>query len=774
MKSIPLSLKKAMAVIAACGALGAVTLVAQPAMAYSPGYKPFYTASEEDKANFNKKNPILYPKAAQLEDGTLIATFERSVGDPVGQTMPIYRSVDYGTTWEAFSEVPSPAALTAGTERADRYAKYTSNWTNPYLYVMPETVGNLTKGTLLLASIVSGDDPYLKEQLAKNPDFNRVADDFDRKDVALALYASDDGKDWNFLDIVAEGGWQGSYGGPFATENTYHQNDPVWEPFLMVYEGQLVCYYSDENEYDWDTYDIPSGTIQLHPDNATDPEDGGSGQILMHKTWDGVGAWSDPVVDEAGFELKGKYAGGGRAGMTTVAKTTDGKWMMTFEWWNGGDANIQYKIADDPLKFSEAVKHPITDLVGGLTQGGSPVLINLPDGGIVYEANGGDGDVWINESGASDGVWKRYKTAVPAGYSRNMTYVPQTGRLVLLQGTFGGFDISHGEVDLGESVGAYYQLVNRKTGQVLGTDGNTQDAVFNPNGDKPDVLAVASDAETKTQYWHVMPASGDGAVGDGVEVKLLNRSGGRALGLYNGNAGAGGQLTQWVDDNGSDKLWIMETTEDGYYRLKSGKAAGEGRTLYANGGTEGGNVTLTAQAYDGSDEWMLVRDVAQIESATVEGLSDVTVEAGVTPVLPQSVTVTLGNASVEYDDASVAQNTPVTWEMIDPSQYAQAGEFTVSGTAHVVSTGVDTEIPVSVTVTVTDNGGEVPNPDPDPEPEPGPGDRGQSSDAGTTNADGGENGTLGNTGVAVTAGAVLTLMLTGGATLIAVRRSRRE
>ena len=353
------------AAVAAATLLSIMTIV-PAAQAYQPAQTAFYTASAEDKANFNKKNPILYPKSAQLEDGTLVATFERSVGDPVGQTMPIYRSTDYGTTWESLSEVQSPAVLTKGTNREAEFAKYTSAWTNPYLYVMPETVGGLSKGTLLLAAIVSGDDPYLKEQLKANPNFNRTSDDFDRKDVALALYFSTDGgKDWSFLNIIAEGSWQGSYGGPFATENTTHQNDPVWEPFLMVYDGQLVCYYSDENEFDWSTYNKETGAIQLHAENGTDPEDGGSGQILAHKTWDGVSAsWGDVVVDEAGFELKGKYAGGGRAGMTTVAHTTDDKWLMTFEWWKGGESNVQYKIADNPLEFSKVDRQPIFKLSG--------------------------------------------------------------------------------------------------------------------------------------------------------------------------------------------------------------------------------------------------------------------------------------------------------------------------------------------------------------------------------------------------------------------------
>jgi hypothetical protein len=57
---------------------------------------------------------------------------------------------------------------------------------------------------------------------------------------------------------------------------------------------------------------------------------------------------------------------------------------------------------------------------------------------------------------------------VGAGYSRTLQYVEGTGRVVILQGTWGGPTanavIRYGEVDLGHSDGPYYQLVNRKTG----------------------------------------------------------------------------------------------------------------------------------------------------------------------------------------------------------------------------------------------------------------------------------------------------------------------
>ena len=134
--------------------------------------------------------------------------------------------------------------------------------------------------------------------------------------------------------------------------------------------------------------------------------------------------------------------GGGRPGMTNVVPTTDGKWLLTYEYWGGG-ANTRYRIADDPLKFfrGSAAGTGVTALpvdAGSrpLATGGSPVLIRLPDGRLVYNA-AGSGNVWVNESGRSDGAWKEYQTTSRAGYSRNLQYVEGTGRVVILnnQGT---------------------------------------------------------------------------------------------------------------------------------------------------------------------------------------------------------------------------------------------------------------------------------------------------------------------------------------------------
>ena len=151
---------KALAAVVATGLGVAFTIAsATSASAYQPSPANLYTAT--NSAACNKSPCVLYPKSAQLPSGRIVAAFEDSER-PVGQTVPLYKSDDDGTTWSKLTDVKAPAQLSADPA----YAKYTSNWTNPYLYVLPQNVGDLSAGTLLLASIVSGDDHYYEEQKA--------------------------------------------------------------------------------------------------------------------------------------------------------------------------------------------------------------------------------------------------------------------------------------------------------------------------------------------------------------------------------------------------------------------------------------------------------------------------------------------------------------------------------------------------------------------------------------------------------------------------------
>ncbi|MFC9644538.1 RICIN domain-containing protein [Streptomyces mirabilis] len=575
------------------------------AQAYNPTGGILYQLGSEPCLK-GRGNCAVYPKSAQLPSGRLVASFEKSTvvaatGSADRQTLPVYKSDDHGTTWQPLSEVKAPAYLSSDPQ----YAKYTSNWTNPYLYTLPQDVGNLKQGTLLLASVVSGDDQYYREHKAADPNWT-PSNDGDRGDLAIALYSStDEGASWKVVNVIATGGWQGGSAGAIgqniATANTHQQVDPVWEPYLMVYQGQLVCYYSDENDYTG--FNATTGVPTLDPANTTAADS--HGQILAHRTWDGrSGQWSAPVVDIAGLTQSvggGRtQIGGGRPGMANVVRTADGKWLLTFEYWGGG-ANTRYVVADNPLQFyrgsptGEAVTSlPVDTGSRPLATGGSPVVIRLPGGRLVYNA-AGSGNVWVNDSGRSDGVWKEYQTTSKAGYSRSLQYVDGTGRIAILNNQ-GTSTIAYAEVDLGRSGGAYYQLVNRRTGQVIGTGNKTNDANIG-NADVPDVVleAPGSAANPDTQYWHVVTEPNGG-------VTLLNKSGGRAAAVWTGNATAGQRIGQWVD-NSATGSWNLVKTTDGFYRLQSVRNT----NLYLTGPSDGAPLTLQNALTDGSQDWELVQ-----------------------------------------------------------------------------------------------------------------------------------------------------------------------
>jgi hypothetical protein len=439
------------------------------ASAYVPVQTNLYVA--QNPSSCNKSPCILYPKSAQLPSGRIVAAFEDSEGAVVGQTMPIYKSDDNGTTWQKLTSLKAPAYLSSSST----YAAYTSAWTNPYLYVLPQALGSLPAGTLMLANVVSG---------AESSSGNR-------QNIAIALYSSSDqGATWTVRSLIVAGPNQAQ--------------DPVWEPYLMMYNGQLVAYFSDENEANFMS--------------ASDAASHEGGQILAHKTSSNGMSWSSEVPDV------GTNFYSGRPGMTNMVPTTDGKWIMTFEYWGGG-SNTRYQVCNTPLDCDATSAG--TGFPGAT--GGSPVLLRLPDGRIVYNA-AGSGSVWVNASGSSTGAWLQYQTPVAAGHSRDLQYVSGTGRVVILLAPWGAGPVSYGEVDLGNSAGTYYSLVNRKTGQVLSTDANkTQDA--NLDGNVPDLISWANNASNPTQGWHVLSK--------GSVVTLLNQAGGRAVGIWQNSATAG-------------------------------------------------------------------------------------------------------------------------------------------------------------------------------------------------------------------------------------------
>lgn len=323
--------------VAAASAMLAIPMVS--AQAYNPTGGTLYQLGNEPCLK-GRGNCAVYPKSAQLPGGRLVASFEKSTvvsatGSADGQTLPVYKSDDDGTSWQPLSEVKAPAYLSGDP----RYAKYTSNWTNPYLYVLPEKVGDLAKGTLLLASVVSGDDYYYKEHKAADPAWT-PNNDGDRKDLAIALYSSADEEDLAGRQRHRHRRLAGRQRGRGRSEHRRGQHRQAGRsPLGAVPDGLQE----------------QARRLLLRRERLHGLRSGHRCPDARPRQRHGHGlARSDPRAQDLEREEQElersrrrrrgsdqdmgggkKEIGGGRPGMTNVVRTADGRWLLTFEYWGG-------------------------------------------------------------------------------------------------------------------------------------------------------------------------------------------------------------------------------------------------------------------------------------------------------------------------------------------------------------------------------------------------------------------------------------------------------
>src|ERR1700753_431027 len=145
---------------------------------------------------------------------------------------------------------------------------------------------------------------------------------------------------WKFLSHIARGGK--------ALPN--NGLTPVWEPFLMIYKGKLIYYYSDQR-------------------------DSKHGQKLVHQTSSDLLTWDSPVNDAAWNDYK--Y----RPGMTTIVHLPNGQYIITYETCGApGGCPVYFRLSSDPTKFNSAAEHSLKDQEGKQPSG-SPYVVWSPAGG---------------------------------------------------------------------------------------------------------------------------------------------------------------------------------------------------------------------------------------------------------------------------------------------------------------------------------------------------------------------------------------------------------
>ena len=288
----------------------------------------------------------------------LLATYQSFGGEP----FPLYRSDDNGHTWTQQGSVlgaDAPAGI----------------YLQPYLYELPRAFAGLPKGALLFACNYW---PF---------DFSQP---FPFASTNIQLYASTDGGlTWRFLSTVAQGG----------PPDTTNGATPVWEPFLLLHNDNLICYYSDQRDPNF-------------------------GQKLAHQTSTDLHTWGPVINDATGTT----YAE--RPGMTTVARLRGDLWIMTYEFGAPDDPanpdqnnytyHVHYRIAKDPESFRFSTDTPLLDQ-DGYAPNAAPVVSWSEAGGAngtIIVTDNDDQDFFVNRDLGNPGAWTRLSSPMPAGYSR--------------------------------------------------------------------------------------------------------------------------------------------------------------------------------------------------------------------------------------------------------------------------------------------------------------------------------------------------------------------
>ncbi|KAF2085049.1 glycoside hydrolase family 93 protein [Saccharata proteae CBS 121410] len=310
----------------------------------------------------------LYARTLALEQdreqqgNVLLATWENYSPEPV--YFPIYRSTNLGKTWHEWSRV------------YDQVNGWGLRY-QPFLYELPAPIGDFSAGTILLAG-------------------NSIPANLSQ--TKIDLYASTDkGTSWNFVSSIARGGE--------ALPN--NGLTPVWEPFIMMWRGKIIVYYSDQR----------------------DPT---HGQKLVHQVSGDLLTWEDPVDDVA----YSNYTF--RPGMTTVSKLPFGQYIMTYEFYGAAEADfaVYYRMSRDPTDFN-ASEGQVLRATDGTVPVSSPYNVWSPTGGplgTIAVSSGTNSEIFLNHHLGAPDNWTKVPTPEGASYSRNLRVLPDIATMMITGG----------------------------------------------------------------------------------------------------------------------------------------------------------------------------------------------------------------------------------------------------------------------------------------------------------------------------------------------------
>ncbi|CCC13871.1 hypothetical protein SMACR_07508 [Sordaria macrospora] len=295
-----------------------------------------------------------YPRHVELKDGTLLITSSIIGGDffnNKNSSFPVFESKDGGVHWKWISNI---------TDQVNGWGMSAQ----PALLELQKPLGGFKAGTILFSG-----------------------NSWSNNGTRIDLYASTDkARTWQFVSHVAEGG----------RPNTTNGATPIWEPFLLDYNDELIVYYSDQR----------------------DPK---HGQKLAHQRSKDLRTWG-PVVSDVAYD---EYIA--RPGMTVVAKIeTINKWILVHEFPVGNSSSygvnypVYYRIAEDPTKFDSAPGIPIV-IDGKLAPNASPYVVWSPAGGpngTIVVSDADRSEIYTNRFGGDPKKWEMHAIEQPAAYSR--------------------------------------------------------------------------------------------------------------------------------------------------------------------------------------------------------------------------------------------------------------------------------------------------------------------------------------------------------------------
>jgi hypothetical protein len=355
-KPLPLKMKNLFSVSLLAASISAASLIARAPSAWTNFGKNGVFYPSQDATSWR----TLYARTLQLPDLSLLLSWEDYDPSTKLTYWPIYKSTDGGASYSPLSRVQ---------DQVNGWG----NWYQPNLYALPQDLGGYPKGTILLSG---------------------VSTPRDLSQAYIELYASkDNGTNWEFVSHIAYGA------GPETINNG---DKAVWEPFFMMYQGKLVCYYSTQT-------------------------DSKHAQKLVHVTTTDLRNWSAEVEDVATSNY------GDRPGMTTVAYSPKSKkYVMTFEYCGGPVASgcpVYWKNATNPLAFGSVTPQPILPNGGGSNPNSSPYIIWTPapgftDGRGIFIMNGASREeVFLNRDAVDPNGWKPVNVNHWSAYSRELRII---------------------------------------------------------------------------------------------------------------------------------------------------------------------------------------------------------------------------------------------------------------------------------------------------------------------------------------------------------------